>query len=96
MTEAIRAGKQVELADYGKEEKTLQEGEAVFRPVFRKSLVAGRDLSEGTALMPEMIYAMRPQKFIDGLPSGEYEEVLGKKLKNPLKKYAPIKAENLI
>ncbi|MEK7612065.1 MAG: N-acetylneuraminate synthase family protein [Patescibacteria group bacterium] len=73
------------------EGKVLQEGEAVFRPLFRKSLMAGRDIPVGTILTSEMIYAMRPQQYADGLPSEQYEAVLGKRTRVELKKYDPIK-----
>lgn len=74
----------------GSKAKVLQEGEAVFRPLFRKSLMAGQDIPTGTVLKPEMIYAMRPQQYAGSLPSEKYEEVLGKKTKVALKKYDPI------
>lgn len=74
----------------GSNAKVLQEGEAVFRPLFRKSLMAGQDIPAGTVIKKEMLYAMRPQQYADGLPSEKYEEVLGKKTKVALKKFAPI------
>lgn len=70
--------------------KMLQEDEAVFRPYFRKSLMAGTDIPEGTLVTAEMLYAMRPQAYAGGLPSEEYEKVLGKKVTKALKKYEPI------
>ncbi len=77
------------------EGKVLQEGEAAFRPLFRKSLMAGQDIPAGTALTKEMLYAMRPQQYAGGLPSEKYEEVLGKKTKVALKKFDPIILEVL-
>ncbi len=74
----------------GTEEKLLQEDEAVFRPYFRKSLMAAHDMLEGAKLAPDDIYAMRPQKFVGGLPSERYESVLNKKIIKPLKKFDPI------
>ncbi|MEK7191994.1 MAG: N-acetylneuraminate synthase family protein [Patescibacteria group bacterium] len=74
----------------GKKEKKLQEDEKVFRPLFRKALMAGQDISAGTILRPEMIYAMRPQQYAGGLPSEKYEEVIGKRIVASLKKYDPI------
>jgi len=79
----------------GNKAKVLQDGEAVFRPLFRKSLMAGQDIPAGTILGPEMIYAMRPQQYAGGLPSERYKEVLGKKTKKALKKYDPITEEIL-
>lgn len=65
-------------------------GEEVFLPVFRKSLMAGQDIPAGTVIMPEMLYAMRPQKYARGLPSEEYENVLGKRTTRDLRKYDQI------
>ena len=79
----------------GKAEKTLQEGEAVFRQYFRKTLVALEDIPEGTKIEVRMVGAMRPQAFLDGLPSEQYENVVGKKTAMALKKYQPIKQEHL-
>lgn len=70
--------------------KVLQEGEAGFRPLFRKSLMAGQDIPAGATITKEMLYAMRPQQYAGGLPSEKYEEVLGKKTKVALKKFDPI------
>ena len=95
MTDAIRKGSKVDLSDYGKEEKILQDGEAVFRPLFRKSLMAGQDIPAGTKLTKDMIFAMRPQKYAGGLPSEEYENILGKKVKKDLNKFEPITWEVL-
>lgn len=74
----------------GNQEKTLQEGEAVFRPLFRKSLMAGCDIPRGTKITPEMLYAMRPQEFAGGIPSEKYSEVLGKITLKNINKYEPI------
>ena len=52
--------------------------------------MAGKNISAGTALTKEMIFAMRPQKYAGGLPSEKYEEILGKKTKKYLKKFDPI------
>lgn len=70
--------------------KVLLDDEAKFRPVFRKSLMAGCDIPAGTLLTADMVYAMRPQAYAAGLPSEHYELVIGKKTKKALKKYDPI------
>ncbi len=70
--------------------KTLQEGEAVFRQYFRKSLMAGTKILQGTVITKEMVYAMRPQAFAKGLPSEEYDSVIGKKITKNVDKYDPI------
>lgn len=77
----------------GTSEKTLNEDEAVFRPLFRKSLMAGQNISAGTTLTKEMIYAMRPQQHAGGLPSEEFPNVLGKTTKIELKRFDPITIE---
>lgn len=77
------------------EGKVLQEGEAAFRPLFRKSLMAGQDIPAGTAITAEMVYAMRPQQYAGGLPSEKHPEVLGKKVNKDLKKFDPITIEVL-
>jgi sialic acid synthase SpsE len=85
-----------EIEEYlGSEGKILQEGETVFRPYFRKSLVAGCDIKAGETITKEMIYAMRPQAFIDGLPSEKYEDAIGKEARKNIKKYEGIKPEYL-
>lgn len=96
MNEFIQQKFQPQGIDLGREEKILNDGEAVFRPIYRKSLMAGRDIKAGEILAEEDIYAMRPQKFAGGLSSEEYEKVLGKKVVSDLKKYDPITWENLL
>lgn len=88
-------GKDIVKAGMGSGTKVLQEDEAVFRPYFRKSLMAGRDIPAGTVVTAEMLYAMRPQANARGLPSEEYEHILGRVAKVDLKKYDPIRWEVL-
>ena len=87
--------KEAAVASMGSGVKVLQPEEAVFPPYFRKSLTASRDIPIGAAVIPEMLYAMRPQKYSGGLPSEKYEEVLGKRVKKNIKKYEPIRQEDL-
>ncbi len=70
--------------------KLLSDDEAVFRPIFRKSLVAGRKIKAGTVLQKDMIYAVRPQAYAGGLSSEEYENVIGKRVIKDLDRYDPI------
>lgn len=79
----------------GTASKVLQDDEAIFRPYFRKSLMAGTSIPAGTVLTREMIYAMRPQQFAGGMPSEEYETVLGKRTTRELKKYDPITPDTI-
>ncbi len=77
----------------GNTEKTLNEDEAVFRPLFRKSLMAGQNISAGTIISKEMVYAMRPQQHAGGLPSEEFTNIIGKTTKVNLKRFDPITRE---
>lgn len=79
----------------GSEDKILQQGEEPFRPLFRKGLVAGRDIENGEVIASDMVYAMRPQAFSGGLPSEEFPHVVGQRLTRSLKKYEPITRESL-
>jgi len=79
----------------GAKQKTLQEDEAVFRPLFRKTLCAASDLPAGTVLQAEHLYAMRPQAYLNGLPSERYSDVLGKTVKQALQKFSPISNESI-
>ena len=84
------SNKKVIIVESPSKIKTLQKGEALFRPLFRKSLMAGQNIKKGEILTKEMIYAMRPQKYAGGLPSEEYENILGKIVNKNLNKYDPI------
>lgn len=91
MVKAVRKAQASKLTNFGSADKLLQDEEAVFRPIFRKVLRAGRDLKTGEILEKSDIYAMRPQgEGEEGLPSEKYEEILGKKIKKDIKKYDPI------
>jgi N,N'-diacetyllegionaminate synthase len=83
------------LSDFGQralegKNKILQDGESVFRPLFRKSLMAAKDIKSGTKITADMLFGMRPQKYAGGLPTEEYCNVLGKTLSKDIKKFDPI------
>lgn len=90
MVRAFKSGVTSDSSRFGSGVKTLDEAESAFRPIFRKSLVAAKDIPQGTTITKEMLYAMRPQQYAGGLPSEEYENVLGKETARDLKKYDPI------
>ena len=96
MVKAIR-GEEYQIVDaapyFGIKEKELEGAHNQFRPYFHKTLVAGRNLPAGTVIEKDMVYAMRPQKYLDGLPSNRLHALLGKRLNTPLKKFDPIKDE---
>jgi len=80
----------------GEKKKELLESEKEFRVVFQKVLRAGADMNKGDELTSDKIYAMRPRSKARGLPSEEYENVLGKKIKKALKKFDPITEDILL
>jgi sialic acid synthase SpsE len=92
MVGRIRSGEILDPGVFGRGVKILDEVEAAFRPYFRKSLVYGQNVEKGVLLEPNMIYAMRPQLYLHGLPSEAYEEVLEKQLAQDRAKYEPIMA----
>lgn len=87
--------KDIVVRGMGSAGKVLQEDEGVFRPYFRKSLMASRAIAAGEIIIEKDIYAMRPQQYAGGLPSEEYERVIGKKTICALKKYDPITEDTL-
>ncbi len=74
----------------GEKEKMMDEGEAVFRPLFRKTLVAAQDLPAGTIIEACHLHAKRPQAHLSGLASEEYGRMLGRKLKSDRKGGEPL------
>jgi sialic acid synthase SpsE len=74
----------------GPKEKKLKPDEEPLRPIWRKALVAGEDIPVGTVVTAQALYAIRPFAHAKGLPSEQYEEVLGRKIKKDLKKFDPI------
>jgi len=85
----MRLAKKTVNKFYGKEGKHLQDKETVFRSFFRKSLIAGQPINIGTIIKPAMIFAMRPQAFVKGIPSEDYEKLLGRVTVKKIKKYEP-------
>ena len=95
MVDLIRGGASVNLSNYGTRTKVLQEGEDDFRPLFRKSLMFAKDLPAGSIIGQNDVYAMRPQKFARGLPSEEYENIIGKITNKDVNKFDPITVEQI-
>lgn len=79
----------------GTEEKLLDETEATFRPVFRKTLVASRNLAPGEIISSDDLSAMRPQMYLEGFPSEAYPLVLGKTVKVHITKGRPITEDHV-
>lgn len=98
MVEALRNSghASVDTTPYlGEKEHELEGASNPFRPYFGKKLVAAMDLSEGTVLEEEHVYAMRPAKEISGLEAKNLPEVLGKVLARNVEKYDPIASDSL-
>lgn len=72
------------------EDKMIQDEESVFPGIFRKALVAARDIKAGEVITSDMLYAMRPFQYAGGVASDEYMNVLGKKVVHDMKKYDPL------
>ncbi len=93
MIELIRSGGYRDVDPtpyYGSPQKELEGADNKFRPYFNKSLMAGADIPAGTSLTKEMIFAMRPRMYAKGLPSERFPDVVGRRVKRPLKKYDPL------
>ena len=80
---------------YGNKKKELEGAKNKFRPYFNKTLVAARDIPEGTIITSDMVYAMRPRMHLDGLPSNFFHDILDKKAKVFIKKFTPINNKDL-
>lgn len=80
------------LGDLNRE---LEGATNAYRPYFGKMLVAGRDLSAGSVLTEDAIYAMRPAMGASGMRSDALQKVLGKRIAKALHKYDPI-ASNIL
>jgi sialic acid synthase SpsE len=78
----------------GSPEKLLQDDETAFRPLFRKTLVALENIEQGDELTKEKIGALRPQAYLRGLPSEEYENILGKIALHNIRKWEPIRKDS--
>ena len=93
MVSAIRAGghHQVDPSRwYGQRTRELEGAKNEFRPYFNKTLVAARHLAAGTALTGDAVQAMRPRKYLDGLPATRFHEVLGKVLARDVAALEPL------
>ena len=77
----------------GENSGELEDGESEFRPIFRKSLVAGVDIEKGEVIDIDMLYAMRPQALLEGVQSESVMEVVGRRAVRNIKKYEVIERE---
>lgn len=72
------------------EGKTLQPDEAVFRPFFRKTLVAARPIAADEEVTADAVHAMRPQGYVPGLPSEAYGSILGRRPRRAIAPFEPL------
>ena len=70
---------------HGEKYRELEGSQNKYRPYFEKKLVAACDISKGSVIDKEMLYAMRPAKLIPGLFANETMNVIGKKVKSKSK-----------
>lgn len=82
MKETIELARNITIS-LQKINKVLAPGEHLDKTVMRRSIVALKDLKRGTLVDKSMITFKRPGK---GIPPNEFEVLLGKKLKNDIKK----------
>ncbi len=93
MVRAIRSGTHAHVDHspyYGSRDRELEGANNTFRPYFNKALVAGCDIPAGAVITKDMIYAMRPKMYIDGLAANRFYEVVGKRAARDFTKYEPI------
>lgn len=80
----------------GINDKILYREENEFRKIFRKCIVASKNLNKNHIIKKSDIYAMRPKLYCKGLSSEKYENILGKKINKSLNKYEAITKEVLV
>lgn len=83
MVSAIRTGghHQVDPSRwYGQRMRELEGVGNESHAYFKQTLVAARHLAAGSALTSDAVQAMRPRKYLDGLPATRSHDVLGKVL----------------
>lgn len=98
MVALIRNGKYKNISVdnfYGVKNKELEGKNNKYRSYFNKSLVAGENISAGTTIGENMIYAMRPRNE-KGIPSNRLEDVVGRQIKKSMVKYESFTDKNLI
>ena len=96
--DSIKTGtyKNIDVVPFlGNKDRELEGATNQFRPYFNKSLVFGRDIKAGETITRDMVFAMRPRMYIDGLHANKLHDVLGKKAKKDFKKYDGIKSDSV-
>ena len=99
MIESIRQSEYKNVDEsrfYGKKEKELEGANNIHRPFFKKSLVASTSIPKGTKLTKDQIWAMRPMIYMNGVPSQDLPNVLGKRTRKELRKYDAISEDALV
>lgn len=81
---------------YGSKRKEFEGAKNQFREYFKKTLVAATDIKKGEFITKDMVYAMRPQKHLKGVPSNHFHKVVGKKIKKDIQKNEPIDKKHIL
>ncbi len=97
MTRTVRQGVNM-VADnpaiIGQVSEELADSHSGFRGLFRKSLVASRDIKKGEVIKASDLWAMRPQALIKGIGSENYPLVVGKKAVRDIKAGEPLTTDD--
>ena len=91
MKELVRRVREAEIL-MGKEEKKIQDSEKANLKALRRSVIAKRDIAPGEVLSMEDITWVRPG---GGMPPGDEEKILGKKVVAPIVKGEKVMLESV-
>lgn len=80
---------------YGAKDRELEGATNSLRPLWEKSLVAGRNIKAGELVTENMIFAVRPRAHVPGLPANRFHDVIGKRATRDLKKYDPVSEDDI-
>lgn len=92
MVHAVRRTERI----MGRAEKTLSAPEQEIASKFRRRLVARRDIPAGKALEEIDLAIMRSPVGVDGIPSVEYDAMIGRKTRTEIKRYTVIQQSDLV
>ena len=93
-SQLVKAIRNIEKARLNPIDKNDNRHFTDLKNIFEKSLAVNRDLPEGHTLDFDDLEAKKPRGY--GILASEYQSVIGKKIKNSLKKWDFLKEDNLI
>ncbi len=91
--ELVRGVRFIERARMHPVNKADNSSFAPLKAIFEKSLAVSRDIPAGTALAFEDLEAKKPAG--RGIPAGDFEQVIGKRLNKDLKRYSFLTEEDI-